>query len=263
MLAAAMTNRGPMNTGGATTMQNPRNAPGFKQANQAGLQQRLSALTPSQMQAHQQFLAANQQRQQAAPMQMQAGNTNASLAAAAYNQQPAMLAPAASSNPFAQQQAMNAQMGVFQQPQLQSANAQNAQLAYNANAQAQQQAMNAQMGMAAMQNPYGMANQQRPSPAPMQMQAASGMQQSNIAQAAQFNNQAQQAMSAQQQAMNSQSGMAAMQNPYGMTMGGGGFNERGSASSPIGMSLSQLQAPYMSQPMAYGGSSVPASAYMF
>jgi hypothetical protein len=102
-----------------------------------------------------------------------------------------------------QQQAMQAQMGGFQQPQLQSANAQNAQLAYNANAQAQQQAMNAQMRMAAMQNPYG------------------------------------------------------------MTMGGGGFTERGSASTPIGMHLSQLQAPYASQPMAYGGGAVPASAYMF
>ena len=238
MLATAMTNRGPMNTGGATPMQNPRNAPGFKQANQAGMQQRLSALTPSQMQAHQQYSAANQQQQQAAPMQMQAGNTNASLAAAAYNQQQSGMMQAQNAfnrqggmaavggpangqmlqmpaTPFAQQaipawgggsaqqQAMNAQMGVFQQPQLQSANAQNAQLAYNTNAQAQQQAMNAQMGMAAMQNPYG------------------------------------------------------------MTMGGGGFNERGSAGTPIGMHLSQLQAPYTSQPMAYGGRAVPASAYMF
>jgi hypothetical protein len=178
MLAAAMTNRGPMNTGGATPMQNPRNAPGFKQANQAARQQRLSSFTPSQMQAHQQYIAANQQRRQAAQMQMQAAPSSQPMMRTAFDP-----------------------------------------------------------GMAAQQAQLGYA---APSSQPMMRTAFDP------------------GMAAQQ----AQLGYAAPSS-QGMTMGGGGFNERGSASTPIGMHLSQLQAPYTSQPMAYGGRAVPVSAYMF
>jgi hypothetical protein len=98
---------------------------------------------------------------------------------------------------------------------------------------------------------YNAAKQQRQQAAPIQMQAAPSSQ-------PMMRTAFDPGMAAQQ----AQLGYAAPSS-QGMTMGGGGFNERGSASTPIGMHLSQLQAPYASQPMAYGGRAVPASAYMF
>jgi hypothetical protein len=179
MLAAAMTNSGAINTSGATTMQNPQRAPGWKQANRAAAQRRYAAgLTPTQMQAIQQYNAAKQQRQQAAPIQMQAAPSSQPMMRTAFDP-----------------------------------------------------------GMAAQQAQLGYA---APSSQPMMRTAFDP------------------GMAAQQ----AQLGYAAPSS-QGMTMGGGGFNERGSASTPIGMHLLQLQAPYASQPMAYGGGAVPASAYMF
>jgi hypothetical protein len=227
MLAAAMTNRGPMNTGGATTRQNPQKAPEWQRANQAAAQQRYAASSLNQMQAKN---AYNQQSGMAAV----GGPANGQIL-----QMPA--------TPFAQQaipawgggiaqQNYNALLGAYNQRQSGMA-----PVAPNNFAFQQQAGMqSAQASMAAQNAMLNMQQARYAAPAPMMPTVFDpGM----AAQQAQF-------------------GYAAPAS-QGMTMGGGAFNERGSASTPIGMHLSQLQAPYTSQPMAYGGRAVPASAYMF
>jgi hypothetical protein len=256
MLAAAMTNSGAINTSGATTMQNPQRAPGWKQANHAAAQRRYAAgLTPTQMQAIQQYTAAKQQRQQAAPIQMQAANQNASLAASAYNQQ----GGAAAQNTNA-----NALRGAYNQFQSGALQATPNNFGFQQQSGLSQSPYGRQPSSGLMEQNAQLEAAHRAA-SPQTIGLMSQAQQMGLDPYAALMNPSgfQQQYGLQQQSMNAQAGMAAMQNPYGMTMGGGGFNERGSVDTPIGMRLLQLQAPYTSQPMAYGGRSVPASAYMF